>query len=503
MRLARVLALASVLFTAVLLHGAESAAQTATTAAAAGLKLKGIWEPVNYGEDLSLRDVFFVTPDVGYVSGVAGTVLKTTDAGATWTALLGGDPQSQEESIEQLWFVTPIVGWAAQVTSSHTNLFHTTDGETWSNVGKIPQHYEDIAFATETDGIYVNSKKILRSRDAGKSWSEVFECVAKAEVDGLMRQIQCNFWKLRFASPAVVYALGAAIGADAAVVAKSTDGGASWAVVAVLPNENGTEGGLFFIDEHTGYLSSKDAKSAYRTTDGGVTWTGMPATAIHRTIQFADPSVGWAMRYNGLSYTTDGGKRWSSREFQFPAMQNAFSLPRRDRAYVVGEHGMIYRYSVVPESTAVSAKILPAPAMPPLDNAVLAQIQKLETSLDRIDAVVIGAGSGAASGVPAGGDWSSTGVDQELAQLQTTVDAVASGVPAMGSKNRNLNLLMFGLKLLGDLTGQGNGLKEAFTSLRQSQDPGGASAALQSLHGQLDAMKASVESFQNARKPGG
>jgi hypothetical protein len=229
----------------------------------------------------------------------------------------------------------------------------------------------------------------------------------------------------------------------------------------------------------------------------------MPATAIHRTIQFADPSVGWAMRYNGLSYTTDGGKRWSSREFQFPAMQNAFSLPRRDRAYVVGEHGMIYRYSVVPESTAMSAKILPAPAMPPLDNAVLAQIQKLETSLDRIDAVVSGAGSGAVSGVPAGGDWSSTGVDQELAQLQTTVDAVASGVPAMGSKNRNLNLLMFGLKLLGDLTGQGTGLKEAFTSLRQSQDPGGASAALQSLYGQLDAMKASVESFQNARKPGG
>jgi hypothetical protein len=287
------------------------------------------------------------------------------------------------------------------------------------------------------------------------------------------------------------------------VIAKSTDGGASWAVVSTLANENGTEGGLFFIDENTGYASMKDAKAAYRTIDGGITWTGMPATAIPRDIQFADPSVGWAMRYNTLSYTTDGGKRWASREFQFPAMQNAFSLPRRDRAYVVGEHGMIYRYSVVPEAAPVAAKAIPAPAMPALDNAVLAQIDKLDASLDQIDAAIDQAGGAAAASAPASaGDWSSPAVDQQLAQIQGTVDAIASGVPAMGSKNRNLNLVLLGLKLLGDLTGQGNGLKETFTSLRQSPDLGAASTALQNLHGQLDAMKTSVATFQSARKPG-
>jgi photosystem II stability/assembly factor-like uncharacterized protein len=497
-RIARGSAGRAALAATLLFVGLSALAQTP----ASGPKLKGIWEPVNYGEDLSLREVLFVTPDIGYVAGEAGTILKTTDAGATWTALLGGDPQSQERAIEHLWFVTPTVGWATQVTSSHTNLFHTTDGELWTNMGKMPEHHEDVAFATETDGVFVDSKKIFRTQNAGKTWSEVYECVARAEVDGLMRQIQCNFWKVRFASPKVVYALGAAIGADAAVIAKSTDGGAGWSVVAVLANENGTEGGLFFLDENTGYVAMKDAKAAYRTTDGGVTWTGMPATAIARRIQFADPSVGWAMRYNTLSYTTDGGKRWASREFNFPAMENAFSLPRRDRAYVVGEHGMIYRYSVVPEATAISAKAIAAPAMPALDNAVLAQIDKLETGLDKIDAALDAAGSAGGASAPAG-DWSSASVDQQLAQMQSTIDSVASGVPAMGSKHRNLNLVMFGLKLLGDLTGQGNGLKEAFASLRQSQDLGAASAALQSLHGQLDAMKTSVDTFQSVRKPGG
>jgi photosystem II stability/assembly factor-like uncharacterized protein len=479
---------------AVLLGGASVVAQTPPAGAAAP-KMKGIWEPVNYGEDLRLVDVFFVTPEIGYVAGEAGTILKTTDAGASWTPLLGGDPQSQERAIKQLWFVTPTTGWATQVTSTQTNLFRTTDGDMWSRIGTMPEHYEDFAFATETEGVYVDSKKIFRTQDAGKTWNEVFHCATRADIGGLMRQVECNLWKLRFASTSVAYALGQTIGdVNAAIVVKSTDGGASWSVVHVLENESGTEGGLFFIDENIGYLSTHYAKAAFRTTDGGLTWTGMPATSIGRRIVFADPGVGWAMHFNMLSYTTDGGKRWSSRQLALPAMPNAFSLPRRDRAYVVGDHGMIYRYSVVPESTAVAGRAVVAPAMPTLDNAVLAQIEKLESRLDKIDAVVE---------APGGGDWSSAAVDQQLAQMQSTIDSVASGVPAMGSKHRNLNLVMFGLQLLGDLTGQSSGLKEAFTSLRQSQDPAAASAALQNLHGTLDSMKTSVEAFQTARKPGG
>jgi hypothetical protein len=190
----------------------------------------------------------------------------------------------------------------------------------------------------------------------------------------------------------------------------------------------------------------------------------------------------------------------SSRELQLPVMPNAFSLPRRDRAYAVGDHGMIYRYSVVPESTPVAAKALAFPAMPGLDNAVLTQIAKLESGLSKIDgALEAAAGSGASE---ASGDWSSTAVDQQLAQLQSTVDTVTTGVPAMGRKHRNLNLAMFGLQLLGDLSGQSGGLKQAFTTLVQSKDAASASTALQSLHGQLDAMKSSVEMFKSIRKSG-
>src|SRR5262245_49780386 len=143
-------------------------------------KFKGVWEPVNYGEDLSLTDVFFVTPEIGYVAGEAGTILKTTDAGASWNALLGGDPGSQERGISHLWFVTPETGWAAQITGTHTNLLRTTDGDTWSRIGTIPEHFEDFAFASETLGIYINDEQIFQTRDGGKTWRRVGTCEAKA-----------------------------------------------------------------------------------------------------------------------------------------------------------------------------------------------------------------------------------------------------------------------------------------------------------------------------------
>src|SRR5207237_8394069 len=47
----------------------SQAANPAQTAS----QFKGILEPVNYGQDINLTDVFFVSPDVGWVSGEHAT----------------------------------------------------------------------------------------------------------------------------------------------------------------------------------------------------------------------------------------------------------------------------------------------------------------------------------------------------------------------------------------------------------------------------------------------
>jgi hypothetical protein len=78
--------------------------------------------------------------------------------------------------------------------------------------------------------------------------------------------------------------------------------------------------------------------------------------------------VGWSFHYGKLTYTADGGQRWTSRSFNFPATVYAFSLPSRRRGYVVGNHGMVYRYIIVPVAYSVPGMI-DAPAMPGYDAA--------------------------------------------------------------------------------------------------------------------------------------
>ena len=489
------------LFCALSLAAAPAAAQAPT-------ELVGVFEPVNYNQDIELTDVFFVTPEIGYVGGAAATILKTTDAGATWTALLGGDPASTERPIRHLRFVSPTTGWATQ---NNGNLFGTRDGETWEQVGKIEEHYTDFAFTSETDGVFATGYDIYQTRDGGRTWPKVFTCAVQGQIAGLSRVLDCEIIKMSFVSATVGFAIG--FHSEAVVVLRTDDGGSSWIATHVMEGESGRDAGIFFVDESTGYLGGTYSGRSYRTTDGGLTWSGMPATALTRNIRFADPEIGWSLgsctvgpgcANAMLSYTVDGGRRWASRSYALPAPVTAFSLPRRDVAYAVGGHGMIYRYRIVPAGTPAAPNSVAAVAMPPLANGVIASLGELEVGLESIEAALAAAGAA----VPAAEGEAAAGADADLGwveanftefgEFEATFDTVATGLPEIGSKHRNLNLLLEGLKLLGDLTGQGSGLKDAFASLRQARDPASVSAALLGLHAELEAAKVSVTAFETA-----
>jgi photosystem II stability/assembly factor-like uncharacterized protein len=96
----------------------------------------------------------------------------------------------------------------------------------------------------------------------------------------------------------------------------------------------------------------------------GESWSASGTVGQFRSdYLFTSPEVGWMMRYRNMTYTTNGGKSWVSREIGFPETVNAFSLVRRDCGYAVGSHGMVYRFRVVPIDYTAKG-MLPAPAMP-------------------------------------------------------------------------------------------------------------------------------------------
>jgi photosystem II stability/assembly factor-like uncharacterized protein len=336
-------------------------------------KYKGVFEPVNYEQPIEFLSVFFVDAKTGWVAGGHGTILRTRDAGKTWEAQMGGDPENDEQPFNDLYFIDQRQGWVVGPTKSvvQRKLFTTSDGgESWrpaGTVGSVMGGYSDYAFTSATNGVFLTKNgQIFQTSDGGKKWREVLaQCEVQTEVEGIAKREKCLLKSVRFVSASVGYAAGAAPGGTA-VVMKTQNAGASWDYVYVQPDighpdESYFKQSVFFLDERTGYLVLPRAKKILKTTDGGESWEELTATA-QGELRFADPEVGWVMEAGKWAYTTDGGKHWGSREVHFPVSPQAFSLPTRQRGYVAGASGMIYRYSVVPADYSAE-RAIEVPAM--------------------------------------------------------------------------------------------------------------------------------------------
>src|SRR5512134_1669269 len=172
-------------------------------------QFKGIFEPVNYPEDITLYDTFFVTGDVGWIAGgtvnlVGGVILHTRDGGTTWT-VQHGDPQSSDPAVKSLRFIDEKTGWAI----SKDKILHTRDGEQWILAGTLRDNYVDYMFTSETRGVYLGPNGDLhRTENGGRSWQPAYKCAGRVEVQGLTRSVQCNWVRLQFVTPAVGYAVG-------------------------------------------------------------------------------------------------------------------------------------------------------------------------------------------------------------------------------------------------------------------------------------------------------
>lgn len=343
-------------------------ATQAKTAPGSQPKFKAIWEPVNVKEDLELMSVHFATPEEGWVAGGrnlmnGGVILYTKDAGATWETQLG-DPQSSDRAYYQFRFLGPTLGIAAQSSPGDHKLLRTNDGRSWAPVGAIKEHRVDYRFISADVGFYTYHNQIFRTQDAGRRWEPVYTCRVKAEVNGLTRDVDCQLQRLYFVNSQVGFSISRELGKDAGLVlARTDDAGTTWQPAVILPGETGYEAAVHFSESGIGRLRAKSGRF-FHSPDGGKTWNGASGQiGGNPNMQFADDQVGWTMVYNTMAYTVDGGRNWVSRTIPFPAQVTGFSLVNRTSGYAIGNHGMVYRYRVVPiEYTAKG--MLAAPAMP-------------------------------------------------------------------------------------------------------------------------------------------
>jgi len=319
-----------------------------------------IWEPANYPKDINLLDVKFVSAEEGWAVGDKNTILHTKDGAKTWEAQLGGDLESTDRTLSEVFFLDARHGWTRGLAEK---LMRTNNGgASWEEVGKLSQHEKALNFVSPQTG-FTAYRVIRRTDDSGKTWKPVFPCSLELQVDGPARKVDCYFNDLTFPSTTVGYAVGQLTGPKrGAVVARTKDGGSTWALSAPeVMEDHGVQ--AFFWNENNGLVTQYAGKTLM-TTDGGEAWNGIvtPFGGERARYAMGGGQLGVIIQYRKIAYSSNGGLSFSSREFPVPANVNAVAFPDAKHGYLVGEHGMIYRYHIVPVDYTAKGMI-PAPML--------------------------------------------------------------------------------------------------------------------------------------------
>ncbi|TCJ17802.1 T9SS type A sorting domain-containing protein [Flaviaesturariibacter flavus] len=131
----------------------------------------GIYRTTNSGASYTytpggnILEFFFPTDLVGYAGGEGGSMMKTTDGGATWTNLASGTTAN----INSIYFLSANEGYVA----STSNVSKTTDGgATWTQLSGF--NIYALHFYTADSGYAVTgSGSLLKTLNGGVNWSTI------------------------------------------------------------------------------------------------------------------------------------------------------------------------------------------------------------------------------------------------------------------------------------------------------------------------------------------
>jgi photosystem II stability/assembly factor-like uncharacterized protein len=214
----------------------------------------------------------------GYAAGDFGTLLKTTDAGATWM----GIPTGITSSLSRIDVISPtsvVIGGGCSARRSDDG------GTTFHRLPFTPSE--------------------LRCKEGIQSMS--------------------------FPSGNVGFIL-----LHDGTLLSTSDGGSSFSRKTAIPNSaakggNQTPTDIFFTSDSNGVAVSSgpsEVGAIYHTVDGGNTWTQVTGvTGSFRSVWFADANTGYAVGDASTLYTTtDSGATWSQRPLAGAAQANLTSI---------------------------------------------------------------------------------------------------------------------------------------------------------------------------------
>ena len=253
----------------------------------------GQWYPQNSGTTQHLNKVQFIDANTGWAVGDSGTIIYTTNAGATWLS----KTTSTNANLYDVKFINSNVGWVI--------------GDNGNEAGPPT---ESVILKTTNGGLYW-----INQMNDSTTWLR-----AGSFLDENIG------WVICFES-----------------ILKTTDGGDSWTICASQISGDFLRD-IFFVDINNGFVSGWEG-GIYKTTDGGTSWNmvfGQMFTWFN-ALSFTDAQNGIAvgaggMRlWRGLIYTTtNSGIDWMS--WMAEDFSSEFNDVYRSSTEIVNVVGLIF-----------------------------------------------------------------------------------------------------------------------------------------------------------------
>ena len=284
------------------------------------------WHDTPTGSAARLRGLSAVSSTTAWASGSLGTVLRTTDRGATWQQV--GPPGTQDlqfrdiEAFDADHAVILSIG-----SGSDSRIYVTADGgQTWALtfVNPDPNAFFDcmtfynsrrgLALSDPPDGLHF---RVMATDDGGLSWHVTGAQMPEA-LPGEFAFAASGQCITTDHGRRAWFGTG---GAAQARVFRSDDGGASWSVAATPLNSGPTAGifALAFRGQQHGLAVGGDflAETASPdnfagTADGGASWNLLPAAPpeYRSGATWLDGHTALAVGPSGSDVSTDAGATW-------------------------------------------------------------------------------------------------------------------------------------------------------------------------------------------------
>ena len=298
------------------------------------------------------NDVFFVTPEMGWIVNGAGEIYRTEDGGESWNRQL----HLEDSHFRSVGFIDPLKGWAGNIgegefgTSDTTALYQTLDGgTTWTPQNEFtgPKPKGLCGMFVVNDSMVVGVGRVrgpsffVKSTDGGETWvSKDMSAYAAGLID------------VYFFTPESGIAVGLTNvdhEQSSGVVLVTSDGGETWETHFTTSRTGEWGWKISFPSNQVGYVSlqrnSQTPIYFLKTTDGGASWEEKIFYQSYYFVQgigFIDETTGWIggnSTYPTLE-TTDGGETWHSADFG--ARVNRFRFLGDSLAYAVGRE--VYKF---------------------------------------------------------------------------------------------------------------------------------------------------------------